>query len=171
MDAADADPAMLERTYEQFRLINGAVSGWPSIYRRFVRPQLSATRDTTLLLPLALVHWAANDGLRLQVTAIDPDARAHDFAQRQLVLRHPARLQPGVGGITFRRAFSSELVAEGAQFDLVVSNHMLHHLTPAELGGLLFDSERLLRPASGNERAGSGRPRSGRVSGTSTWLS
>ncbi|SDT14475.1 methyltransferase domain-containing protein [Microterricola viridarii] len=156
MDAADADPETLARTYEQFRLVNAAVSGWRDIYRRFVRPHLSATRDTTLLdigagggdLPLSLAHWATNDGLRLQITAIDPDARADEFARRQLVLRHPARLQPGVGGVEFRRAFSSELVAEGAQFDLVISNHMLHHLTPAELGGLLFDSERLVRPAS-----------------------
>lgn len=167
MDAADADPEMLERTYEQFRLINAAVSGWRDIYRRFVRPQLSATRDTSLLdigagggdLALSLAHWASNDGLRLQVTGIDPDARAHDFAERQLVLRHPARLQPGVGGVTFRRAYSAELVAEGERFDLVVSNHMLHHLTPAELGGLLFDSEHLARPASAGERLGSaGRP-------------
>ncbi|AMB59135.1 methyltransferase domain-containing protein [Microterricola viridarii] len=171
MDAAGADPAKLERTYEQFGMINAAVSGWRDTYRHFVHPHLSATHDTTLLdigsgggdLPLSLAHWASNDGLRLQVTAIDPDGRADDFAQRQLVLRHPARRQPGVGGVEFRRAFSSELVAEGAQFDLVVSNHMLHHLTPAELGGLLFDSEQLVRTASGSGRAGSDSPRLPRV--------
>lgn len=166
MDADDADSTMLVRTYEQFRLINAAVSGWASTYRRYIRPQLSATRDTTMLdigsgggdLPLSLAHWAANDGLRLTITAIDPDARAHDFAQRQLILRHPARQQPGVGGVTFRRAFSSELVAEGAQFDLVTSNHMLHHLSAAELGGLLFDSEMLVRAASAHHSHVEGRP-------------
>lgn len=156
MDADDADSATLLRTYEQFRLINAAVSGWSTTYRRFIRPHLSGTHDTSLLdigsgggdLPIALAHWAANDGLRLQITAIDPDARAHEFAQRQLALRHPARQQPGVGGVSFRRAFSSELVAEGAQFDLVTSNHMLHHLSATDLGGLLFDSERLVKAAS-----------------------
>lgn len=156
MDSADADSATLVNTYEQFHLINSVVSGWSTTYRRFIRPQLSHTHDTSLLdigsgggdLPLTLARWAANDGLRLQITAIDPDARAHDFAQRQLALRHPARQQPGVGGVTFRRAYSSQLVAEGEQFDLVTSNHMLHHLSAPELGGLLFDSEKLVRAAS-----------------------
>lgn len=143
MDAPGADLATLQRTYEQFGLVNSAVSGWRANYRRFIRPQLSTTRSTTLLdigsgggdLPLALAAWAASDGLRLQITAIDPDARAHDFASTR----------PPVRGVTFRRAFSSELVAEGARFDIVMSNHMLHHLSAAELGGLLWDSERLVR--------------------------
>ncbi|RZU65986.1 2-polyprenyl-3-methyl-5-hydroxy-6-metoxy-1,4-benzoquinol methylase [Microterricola gilva] len=143
MDGPGADPATLQRTYEQFGLVNSAVSGWRANYRRYIRPQLSTTRSTTLLdigsgggdLPLALAAWAASDGLRLQITAIDPDARAHDFASA----RRPVR------GVTFRRAFSAELVGEGASFDIVMSNHMLHHLSAAELGGLLWDSERLVR--------------------------
>jgi 2-polyprenyl-3-methyl-5-hydroxy-6-metoxy-1,4-benzoquinol methylase len=47
-------------------------------------------------------------------------------------------------GLSFRRAFSADLVAEGARFDFVVSNHVLHHLSARQLGGLLFDSERLV---------------------------
>lgn len=163
MDAPGADPAMLDRTYEQFGMVNTAVSGWRANYRRFLRPQLSTTLQTTLLdigsgggdLPLALAAWAASDGLRLQITAIDPDARAHDFASAR----------PPVRGVTFRRAFSAELVAEGAVFDIVMSNHMLHHLSAAELGGLLGDSERLLR-GQGPERSSEGarsRPRLPRV--------
>ncbi|HEY9424176.1 MAG TPA: methyltransferase domain-containing protein [Microterricola sp.] len=161
MDAPGADPATLHRTYEQFGLVNSAVSGWRANYRRFIRPQLSTTRSTTLLdigsgggdLPLALAAWAASDGLRLQITAIDPDARAHDFASAR----------PPVRGVTFRRAFSAELVAEGADFDIVMSNHMLHHLSAAEFGGLLWDSERLVRgpgaAESGDARSGPRLPR------------
>lgn len=159
MDAPGADPAMLERTYEQFGMVNTAVSGWRANYCRYIRPQLSTTRSATLLdigsgggdLPLALAAWAASDGLRLQITAIDPDERAHDFASAR----------PPVRGVTFRRAFSAELVAEGASFDIVMSNHMLHHLTAAELGGLLWDSERLVRApgAGGDARSGSRLPR------------
>ena len=67
------------------------------------------------------------------MTGIDPDARADAFANARPPLR----------GVEFRRAFSSELVADGERFDLVVSNHMLHHLSGEELGGLLLDSERL----------------------------
>ncbi|KFF60199.1 hypothetical protein JF66_06000 [Cryobacterium sp. MLB-32] len=139
----ECDPGMLTRTYANFRVVNAVVSGWGTVYRRDIRPALSTTRLTTLLdigsgggdVSRALARWAARDGLRLSVLGIDPDARAHEFC-----LGLPA--QPG---LTFRRAFSSELVAEGQRFDFVVSNHMLHHLGPAELGALLVDSERLCR--------------------------
>jgi 2-polyprenyl-3-methyl-5-hydroxy-6-metoxy-1,4-benzoquinol methylase len=144
MDSPDCDPALLRRTYAQFRFVNPFVSGWRSMYRRDIRPHLSATRPSTLLdvgsgggdVSRALARWAAGDGLLLAVTGIDPDARANDYATSQ----------PPLHGLSFRRALSSELVAEGARFHFVVSNHILHHLTASELGGLLFDSERLCLP-------------------------
>jgi 2-polyprenyl-3-methyl-5-hydroxy-6-metoxy-1,4-benzoquinol methylase len=143
MDGPDCDPQRLERTYAEFRYINAVVSGWRAIYRRDIRPLLSASENSTLLdvgagggdVARALARWAVRDRVRLSVTAIDPDARAHAFAISQ----------PALFGLQFRQALSSELVAEGARFDFVVSNHVLHHLDAAELGGLLFDSERLCR--------------------------
>lgn len=143
MDDPASDPDLLRRTYEQFRYVNGLVSGTWTTYRRDIRPLLSHTRPKSLLdigsgggdVVRTLARWAARDGLLLDVTAIDPDPRAHDFA---LSL-------PRIPGLSFRRAFSADLVAEGARFDFVVSNHVLHHLSPRELGGLLFDSERLCR--------------------------
>ncbi len=151
MDDPGCDPERLGRTYANFRLVNAVVSGWRGMYRREIRPTLSATTERTLLdvgcgggdVARALARWAARDGLRLRVTAIDPDARAHAYASGL----------PGMPGLTFRRALSSELVAEGARFDFVVSNHVLHHLTGEQLGGLLADSERL----AGSERLGAGR--------------
>ncbi|GAB3124330.1 class I SAM-dependent methyltransferase [Glaciibacter psychrotolerans] len=143
MDSPDCDPVRLERTYASFPVVNAVVSGWRQIYRRDIRPLLHVDQPRTLLdigagggdLARSLTTWARQDGLRLHVTAIDPDARAHTYALAQ----------PAQPGLTFRRAFSSELVGEGARFDIVVSNHVLHHLTARELGGLLFDSERLCR--------------------------
>lgn len=139
----DCDPAMLDRTYADFHVVNLAVSGWRSMYCRSIRPGLSTTRASTLLdigsgggdVSRCLARWAARDGLRLEVTAIDPDARAHGWAAAQ----------PAVRGLTFRRALSSELVAEGARFDFVMSNHILHHLNAAELQGVLADSQVLAR--------------------------
>ena len=139
----DCDPVILDRTYADFHVVNLVVSGWRSMYCRSIRPGLSTTRSSTLLdigsgggdVSRCLARWAARDGLRLEVTAIDPDARAHAWASAQ----------PAVRGLTFRRALSSELVAEGARFDFVVSNHMLHHLNPAELQGVLVDSQALAR--------------------------
>lgn len=141
MDAPDCDEDTLARTYAQFRYVNPVVSGWRSMYRREIRPLLSPRHPLTLLdvgsgggdVSRSLARWAARDGLRLEVTGIDPDARAHAFASDL----------PAVPGLSFRRAHSADLVAEGARFDFVVSNHVLHHLTPHELGGLLVDSEQL----------------------------
>ncbi|AWB96595.1 hypothetical protein DCE93_13855 [Agromyces badenianii] len=144
MDGPGADPVMLEKTYERFRLVNAVVSGERAVYRRWVRPRLSPVWGTRLLdigsgsadLPRRLLRWADDDGLRLEITAIDPDARAMRWASAQ----------PPTPGLTLRRAVSGELVDAGEHFDLVLSNHVLHHLDGHELGALLRDSELLLGP-------------------------
>lgn len=141
MDKSDCDPAVLDRTYAQFGLVNRAVAGWHRTWVRHVRPVLSTSGINTLLdigsgggdVPRAFARWASRDGFRLDITAIDPDERAFVFATSQ----------PSVPGLKFRRAFSSELVQEGARYDVVTSNHVLHHLNAAELGWLLADSEQL----------------------------
>jgi 2-polyprenyl-3-methyl-5-hydroxy-6-metoxy-1,4-benzoquinol methylase len=143
MDASDCDPVLLENTYTQFDLVNRLVSGWRSFYRTRLRPQLSATAPTTLLdigcgggdIPVLLAEWAARDGKQLLVTGIDPDERAYRFAARR----------PETAGVTFRQAFSAELVSEGLTFDVVISNHVLHHVPAAELQQFLAESAALSR--------------------------
>ncbi|KNC20250.1 hypothetical protein AC792_01960 [Arthrobacter sp. RIT-PI-e] len=141
MDRPDCDPVKLDRTYAQFGLVNSVVSGWRRTYTTLLRPAFSTERTNTLLdigsgggdVPRVLARWARADGFRLELTAIDPDARAHAHAMQ----RRP------LPGLSFRRALSSELVAEGAVFDVVLSNHVLHHLTEQEREALLDDSEAL----------------------------
>lgn len=143
MDSPNADPVKLARTYAGFPVVNTFVSGWRDNYVHRIRPLLAPGRRSTLLdlgcgggdIARSLARWSARDGLPLEVTAIDPDPRALAFA----------RAQPPVPGLAYRQAYSSELVAEGAAFDVVVSNHVLHHLTAAELDGLFADSQRLAR--------------------------
>lgn len=143
MDDPDCDPARLRRTYAQFASLNRLLSGWRGIYRRQIRPLLSPGKPTTLLdigsgggdIARGLARRAARDGLRLSITAIDPDERAHAYATDQ----------PAVPGVVFHRASTADLVAERARFDVVVSNHLLHHLEAPELSAVLDDSRQLAR--------------------------
>ncbi|MFD5277801.1 class I SAM-dependent methyltransferase [Pseudarthrobacter sp. NPDC058362] len=141
MDRPDCDPARLENTYRQFGVVNRVVSGWRRLYVREVRPLLAPTGTATLLdvgsgggdLAVTLRRWARSDAFDLRITGIDPDPRAIAFAVQR----------PPVSGVEFRQAHSSDLVAEGRRYDLVVSNHVLHHLSPAQLHQLLEDTETL----------------------------
>ena len=113
MDDPDCDRDRLFATYAQFRAVNALVAGWRRVYLRDVRPVLDRRRASRLLdigfgggdIPLALTSWAARDGLRLEVTAIDPDERAHEFVESRGLTRL---------GVDFRAASSGELVAAGS---------------------------------------------------------
>lgn len=144
MDRPDCDLVRLNRTYARFPVVNGLLSGWHRNYQRYIRPVMADRadkREVSLLdigcgggdVARSIARWARQDGLRISVTAIDPDARAYAFASRM----------PEVDGVTYRQAHSTELVAEGLTFDVVISNHILHHLEAMELAGVLRDSELL----------------------------
>ncbi|GMA31344.1 hypothetical protein GCM10025875_13360 [Litorihabitans aurantiacus] len=143
MDDPACDAEGLRRTYRAFVVINRVLAGWRRVYVRRIRPLLSADTVTTLLdvgsgggdVARSLARWAARDGLRLEVTGIDPDARAIAYATSR----------PALPDLTFERAHSGDLVARGARFDVVISNHVLHHLDPAARDGLLADSAVLAR--------------------------
>jgi 2-polyprenyl-3-methyl-5-hydroxy-6-metoxy-1,4-benzoquinol methylase len=140
MDLPGCDPVRLDRTYAQFAIVNRAVSGWRGIYRSQLRPRLRHGPATLLDIgcgggdvPVMLSRWAARDGLQLEITAIDPDPRASRFAAE----RHRAT------GVTFRQSTAAQLAGEGRSYDLVVSNHVLHHLPEDELPGFLAESAAL----------------------------
>lgn len=143
MDLPDCDPQKLERTYRQFGLVNRLFSGWRRLYVREVRPSLSADTVTTVLdigcgggdLARLLARWSAKDKLRLDVTGIDPDARAYSYASSR----------PHHAAVRFRQAASADLVREGDRFDVVISNHVIHHLQPPDVARLLADSQVLAR--------------------------
>ena len=143
MDRPDCDLRRLDRSYARFPAVNRLLSGWHRTYRDRFRPLL-AVRGTASVLDIgcgggdvarSLAGWAAKDGYTLKVTAIDPDERAYNFATRA----------PAIQGVTYRQAHSADLVAEGRGFDIVLSNHILHHLDADQLAGVLKDSEVLCR--------------------------
>ncbi len=138
MDLPDCDPRRLDNTYRQFGLVNRVLSGWRRLYRRELRPLLAA-QPIRLLdigsgggdLAVMLARWARRDGLTLTITGIDPDPRAASFALKR----------PPVRGVEFRQAHSADEVAGGRKYDVVISNHVLHHLPSEELRTLLAHSE------------------------------
>ena len=148
MDDPACDLAMLERTYERFGIVNAVVSGQRAVYVRWIRPRLrarAAVGDVARMLdvgtggadlPRRYAAWARADGLPLEIVAIDPDERALEFARRR----------PPVPGLTLRAVSTRELVGAGEWFDVVTSNHVLHHLDGREFGALLADSEALMAP-------------------------
>lgn len=154
MDRPDCDLDALHRTYRGFGLVNPVVAGWQLTYRALIRPLLAAhaggdsrvngrgsTRPFTVLdigsgggdVARALLRRATADGFSVHVTALEPDARAHAWVAG----RRP------VPGLENRRGTSGDLVREGRRFDVVLSNHLLHHLGPGELDAVLADSEAL----------------------------
>ncbi len=142
MDDPDCDPVRLRRTLQRFWAVNGAVSRWGRVYRTHLRPALARSGGPVRILDVGcgggdvlrrLVRLARRDGLAVEGIGIDPDPRACEVASGG---------ERG-DGVSFRQARSDELVAEGEQFDAVVSNHLLHHLDTASLEGVLSDSEAL----------------------------
>lgn len=142
MDDPACDRERLERTYELFPLVNAAIGGWGGVYRREIRPR--ARRGRVRILDVgcggadvarALLRRARRDRLPVEIVAIDPDRRAIDWAARQ----------PTVAGLGLHPVDTGALVAAGERFDLVLSNHVLHHLERDALDALLRDSARLLR--------------------------
>ncbi len=143
MDDPHCDPVRLAATLRRFGTINRLVSGWGAVYRSWLAPRLrSLGRPARVLdlgsgggdLVLRLAGLAARDGLTVEWTGVDPDPRAHAVATA-------GASPPNVG---FRCTDAATLVAARETFDVVLSNHVLHHLG-AQLGGFLSESQQLSR--------------------------
>lgn len=140
MDAPDCDLARLNRTYAQFTLVNTFLSGWAGLYRNDLVPLLK-TGPLRVLdvgcgggdLVRRLARWTARDGLTASFVGIDTDPRAIEFAQRQ----------PTSDNILFSCTDSHALVLAKERFDVVISNHVLHHLSDTERHVLCQDSAQL----------------------------
>lgn len=142
MDEPDCDPARLAKTYRDFDRVNNIVSGWRGLYVRHLRPALQKAGPGATVLDIGcgggdllrrLAQWAERDGLSPCFVGADPDRRAIQFARGEAVTEN----------VSFVCASASELVSDGKRFDIVLSNHVLHHLTDAEVAALCADSMRL----------------------------
>lgn len=131
MDDPDCDPQRLHATLRRFGIVNRLVAGWTGVYRTRLREILRSLGRPARVLDLGsgggdvvvhLARLAARDNLTVEWTGVDPDPRAHQVAQ--------SRQGPGV---TFRCTDAEALLEGGERFDVVLSNHVLHHLSHTEL--------------------------------------
>ncbi|PFG29325.1 methyltransferase domain-containing protein [Paramicrobacterium agarici] len=135
MDDPDCDPARLRRTYRRFDIVNRLVAGWRHTYIERLRPRLAASSNARLLdvgcgagdVTRAIERWARRDGLSLEVTGVDPDPVAIKSAE-DAAGRHRSHAR-------FLRTRAADL---DEQFDVVISNHVLHHI--ADLPGFLDET-------------------------------
>lgn len=141
MDDDDADEVALAQTYLRFRTVNALISGPGAVYRRDVRPRARAGRIRILDvgagggdLCRALAASLRRDGLTAEITALDPDERAMRWAEA-----HDAG-----AGIRYRCADTREVATTGETFDVVLSNHLMHHLTVEQLGQVLADTRTMV---------------------------
>ena len=142
MDDPDCDINQLRNTYRYFYIVNKLVSGWNFLFRSEILPLLKSSRQPITILDvgcgggdLSAWLWKLSDHYRqrLSITGVDIDERAISFAKQNFSHRP----------ITFRTAHTSDLVADGEQYDLVISNHLLHHLSQNDLTQLIDDAEQL----------------------------
>lgn len=134
MDREDCDAGRLEQTYRHFSYLNPVLSGWRTVYKKYVYPAAQSTdRPLTLLdvgcgggdISLRFAAWSQKDGLDIDITAIDPDPRALSYARSQN------------GQVSNRVQFgdetAEELLKQNRRFDVVITNHVLHHLTDRQI--------------------------------------
>ncbi len=144
MDRLDCDKELLFNTYRQFKTINRLLSGWDKIYRNFIKPHLIHSGEPTSILDIGcgagdilryIRDLAEKDGYKLSLTGIDPDPRALEYIEQQSLSEE----------IRFHPVRSEELIKEGRQFDIVISNHLLHHLNREEMSAISKDAAQLAR--------------------------
>lgn len=143
MDDPDCDPARLRATLRRFGTVNRLVAGWGTVYRTRIRPFLERLDRPARVLDLgcgggdvleSLARRARRDRMPVEWLGVDPDPRALEVA-----------LPRAAGGLRFACADAAGLLATGDTFDLVMSNHVLHHLGPDEVGVFADESRRLSR--------------------------
>lgn len=144
MDDPQCDPDLLRETLRRFDTVNNVVSGWGHLYRARIRPYLASLGRPARVLDLGcgggdvlthLARRAQRDGLSVEWIGVDPDPRALEVAGARST----------TGGARFVCTDSAGLLADGERFDLVLSNHVLHHLTSSELARFADESRRLSR--------------------------
>lgn len=139
MDDPACDPELLHNTYEQFHTINSLLGRWNKIYKKWIRPVIQARNKPVSILDIGcgggdilalLSDLCLRDQFDVHLTGIDPDPRAIDFVNQK---KWP-------GNVDFSCATASDLSNNNKKYDIVLSNHLMHHLSSTELLNMCNDA-------------------------------
>ena len=127
MDDRHCDSATLAKTYAHFETVNRLVSGREILYRRRILPAIRNGAKSILDVGCGggdviryLARRAQADGYAIDFCGIDPDERAIAFAKAH--------------GTAERVRFECDDIYNlSRRYDLLISNHVLHHLDSAEV--------------------------------------
>lgn len=151
MDDVHSDTVLLERTLAQFPRINRLVSRNRTVLRREIlqdmeeriaRNEVPRTHRFTVLdcgagacdLAVWLLDEAERRGITVEVTALDADPRVVAYARRTVQR----------SGIIIRQGSALDLPAV-PEWDYIMANHFLHHLTDEEVAQFLTGAPKAAR--------------------------
>jgi predicted naringenin-chalcone synthase/2-polyprenyl-3-methyl-5-hydroxy-6-metoxy-1,4-benzoquinol methylase len=145
MDSWQVNTRALFKTLRQFEVINSLFSAYRGILRQEIFSYMLADQSPDRVwmildigaggadIPRWIVREARRRGLKVRITAIDPDKRI----QKPVL----AACQ-GYPEISLIAGSGAELSTFG-QFDFIICNHVLHHLTNDQVVKLIETANRL----------------------------
>lgn len=147
MDDPSSDRRQLERTLQQFGLINRLFSRSTGLLRRHLLDDMvQQGRSSATVLDVGagagdiarrLLQSARRRGLELSITCLDSDRRVVEYARRSLLSEHSITVRLG--------SIFEQVHHDGHEYDYVICNHFLHHLRDDEIARFLDIAHRITR--------------------------
>ncbi len=138
MDDAEADLGTLLKTVRQFSLVNSLIGGTARRFEGHFFPLMTEDREYRIVdvgsggcdIAVAIAKAARRRGIRLAIVAVDRDERILSLARANTAAFPEIEARVGrIGDLASLRPF-----------DVVICNHLLHHLRREEIGDFLVEA-------------------------------
>jgi 2-polyprenyl-3-methyl-5-hydroxy-6-metoxy-1,4-benzoquinol methylase len=144
MDEANCNKSRLFATYRHFQWMNPLLGNWKSMVNNYILPYFAKQPPKHNCIRVLDIGCGGGDmllylnkklqkaGYQTLMTGLDPDGNAATF--RDQYVAFPPNFR-------FKQNFTYQLVNE--EYDLIITNHVIHHLQDNEIQDLAKDCERL----------------------------
>lgn len=130
MDTPTSDRAKLERTLNQFIVINWFFSNSRGLISKYIIQDIETQNDREFLTLLDvgsgacdIAIWLARKCKRLRITCLDHDPRVVEYAKRRCASQPAIEVVLG----------SASDLEDMETYDYIFANHFLHHLADEEI--------------------------------------